>query len=113
MIIERYMRRNIFDSLRLSFIIYPLSFVLLFAGAMSIDAKKKRSTRKRPARTAKAPRTRGSTSYMPTCCISTSTGIPMPRYSTARCISPMQEPDYIATVPISMRQAIRSRLSDM
>ena len=49
------MRRNIFDSLRLSFIIYPLSFVLLFAGAMSIDAKKKRSTRKRPARTAKAP----------------------------------------------------------
>lgn len=55
MIIERYMRRNIFDSLRLSFIIYPLSFVLLFAGAMSIDAKKKRSTRKRPARTAKAP----------------------------------------------------------
>lgn len=55
MIIERYMRRNIFDSLRLSFIIYPLSFVLLFAGAMSIDAKKKRSTRKRPARTAKVP----------------------------------------------------------
>lgn len=49
------MRRNIFDSLRLSFIIYPLSFVLLFAGAMSIDAKKKRSTRKRPARTAKVP----------------------------------------------------------
>ena len=41
-------------SLRLSFIIYPLSFLLLFGGFISIDAQKKRSVKKRPARTARS-----------------------------------------------------------
>ena len=41
-------------SLRLSFIIYHLSFILLFGGFISIDAQKKRSVKKRPARTARS-----------------------------------------------------------
>ena len=46
------MKQNSFSSLRLSFIIYPLSFILLFGGIISIDAQKKRPVRKRPARRA-------------------------------------------------------------
>ena len=53
------MKRDSFSSLRLSFIIYHLSFLLsfllLFGGIISIDAQKKRPVRKKPARTAKAP----------------------------------------------------------
>ena len=53
------MKQNSFSSLRLSslrlsFIIYPLSFLLLFGGFISIDAQKKRSVKKRPARTARS-----------------------------------------------------------
>ena len=42
------------NSTRLSFIIYHLSFILLFGGFISIDAQKKRSVKKRPARTARS-----------------------------------------------------------
>ena len=53
------MKQNSFSSLRLSslrlsFIIYHLSFILLFGGFISIDAQKKRSVKKRPARTARS-----------------------------------------------------------
>ena len=49
------MRRGRINSLRLSFIIYHLSFLLLFGGFISIDAQKKRSVKKKPSRAAKAP----------------------------------------------------------